>query len=165
MLRTRTLANPDDPLCGIFVRTDGPPQAEKLQRSKDSCARSPIGFQGADAPEEWEASGEEDDAELPKGTNDIAAAAPLETAAQERLTQKREAWTKELLNREPMIDMGVYTKNRCFRLYLCGKFGNDDPARWAPTNVADCLVSCQATEKAESNMCVCACVMQSPSSL
>jgi hypothetical protein len=25
--------------------------------------------------------------------------------------------------------MGVYTKNRCFRLYLCSKYGTTDPRR------------------------------------
>ena len=35
----------------------------------------------------------------------------------------------DLSQLEPFVDMGVYTKNRCFRLYLCSKFGNRDPAR------------------------------------
>ena len=145
------------------MRTGDPPLANGLESNKDSDARSPIEHKGVEAPEEWEASGEEDDAGLSEGPNDTAAAAPLNTAVQERLAQKREAWTKELLTREPMIDMGVYTKNRCFRLYLCGKFANDDPARWV--SLLTGLVYCHASKKAEPNMCVCACVLQSPSAL
>ena len=129
MLRTRTLANPDDPLCGIFVRTDYPPQATELQSSEDRDTRAQTDKQEAEGPEEWEASGEEDESGL-EGTDNGGATLSLDAAVQEQLAQKREAWMRELLDREPMIDMGVYTKNRCFRMYLCGKFGNDEPARW-----------------------------------
>lgn len=52
-----------------------------------------------------------------------------EEVAPEQFVHRQEHWQRELLDREPMIDMGVYTKNRCFRLYLCSKFGNDDPSR------------------------------------
>ena len=48
MLRARTLADPDDPLCGIFVKTDDPPQAKKLQ----SNARIQIENQEAEGHDE-----------------------------------------------------------------------------------------------------------------
>ena len=53
-------------------------------------------------------------------------------AALGQASQGREegaAAVAELSQLEPFVDMGVYTKNRCFRLYLCSKFGNRDPAR------------------------------------
>ena len=31
--------------------------------------------------------------------------------------------------RKPFVDTGVYTRNRCFRLYGCSKYGNKDRAR------------------------------------
>lgn len=111
------------------MRTDYPPQATELQSSEDRDTRAQTDKQEAEGPEEWEASGEEDESGL-EGTDNGGATLSLDAAAQEQLAQKREAWTRELLDREPMIDMGVYTKNRCFRMYLCGKFGNDEPARW-----------------------------------
>lgn len=32
------------------------------------------------------------------------------------LEVRRATWRRELLSLEPFVDMGVYTKNRCFRL-------------------------------------------------
>ena len=124
VLRARTLADPDDPLAGLFVRT-GKPAAAELQ-STEEHARAQNGDQTAEGPEDWEASGEEEE----EARDPTAATAALAAAAHEQLAQKQQAWKRELaLYREPMIDMGVYTKNRCFRMYLCAKFGNDDPAR------------------------------------
>ena len=126
VLRARTLANPDDPLAGLFVRK-GEPHVIELQSTAEH-ARAHVESQTAEVPEEC-ASGEENEEDSSAGSDCTAATAALAAAELERLAQKQQAWKMELLHREPMIDMGVYTKNRCFRMYLCAKFNNDDPAR------------------------------------
>ena len=119
VLRKRTLSNPDDPLAELFVRTDA---AEKTMAAAGTEEAGAEDGQGA---ESWEASDDE-----ASGDADEASTAEADAAAEEeRFAQRRAAWQRELLCREPMIDMGVYTKNRCFRLYLCGKYGNTDPNR------------------------------------
>ena len=102
------------------MRTGDTPSAVQMRSDADTCVAKHEAV--VEGPEDWEASGEEEDEERLKG------AKALEAEAKEQLAQKQALWKREILEREPMIDMGVYTKNRCFRLYLCGKFGNTDPA-------------------------------------
>eukprot|EP01046_Picozoa_sp_COSAG06_P040193 COSAG06_NODE_4836_length_3919_cov_4.689005_6_plen_314_part_01 len=119
VLRKRTLSNPDDPLSELFVRT------EAAEKTMAAVGTEDAGAEDGQGAESWEASDDEASGEADEATTAEAAAAEEE----ERLAQRRAAWQRELLCREPMVDMGVYTKNRCFRLYLCGKYGNTDPNR------------------------------------
>ena len=107
VLRSRAAADSDAPLRGLFVRTEPEPEPELKHPDQDANPR-PAGHTAEPGAE-------------------------ATTGSPGQASQGREegqgAAAADLSQLEPFVDMGVYTKNRCFRLYLCSKFGNKDPAR------------------------------------